>query len=74
MGISRKTGPGRPDVAVRSAWATRSGMRSVWVTRCAHLVTGVTMATWSIPPWRGSVSASRSGAAPAMKSGGTQSR
>ena len=65
IGSSRKTGPGRPVVAIRNAWATRSGMRSGWVTRCAHLVIGWTIATWSSPPCKGSVSASRRGAAPA---------
>lgn len=49
-------------------------MRWVWVMRCAHLVIGVTIATWSMPPWSGRVSASRSGAAPAMNSVGMQSR
>ena len=73
IGISRKTGPGRPDSAVRTASATRSGMRSVVTMRCAHLVTGAAAATWSNPPCISLVSNSRSGGALATISIGTAS-
>ena len=46
-GISRNTGPGRPAHMIRQADSRYSGIRSVWSTRAAHLVTGDMMGRWS---------------------------
>ncbi len=48
-GRSSSTGPVGPEVARRTAWATRRGMSSTAATRWDHLVIGRAMAAWSMP-------------------------
>ena len=65
----RCTGPGLPDMAVRKAVATRSGIRlRSWMSQ-APLVTGAAISTWSIS-WKAVIPFSESSLAPLMKTTG----
>ena len=65
MGKVRCTGPGLPDMAVRKAVATNSGMRvRSWISH-EPLLTGAAISTWFIS-WNVAIPFSGNSADPAM--------
>src|SRR5208283_5162781 len=74
QGISSSTGPQGSEVAILIACASNRGMSSVRVTQWAHFVTGLTMATGSMPLIKLLVSASAKAAEVLMYTTGVRSQ
>ena len=72
-GISKKTGPGTPVVAMRNALCTYSGRRAASGTLTDHLVIDRIRDTWSMS-WSEPLSAKPLGPAPPMSTSGTCAR